>query len=306
MIALLLLLSAAPPQGEAPRIRTTLDTARVTLGDRLHLRVVVTHAPGQRVRWPDSLALAPFEILARRASPPARNGDAVADTLALTLAAFELGRLTLPSFGVTVEGGAAPDTLLTDGWTVTVESVGGDSTADIRDVKGPLSMPRNWLSLAVWIAGGLVAAALAYRLYRRFGRRGAAPAPAPVLPPRPPHVIAYEALAALERSPLLEQGLIKEYYDRASDIVRRYFEGRYHVSALEMATGEVLGELALVHADETARREAAAFLETCDLVKFAKLTPPPEASRVLVSAARHIVDLTREAEPAAVASGTGT
>ena len=46
--------------------------------------------------------------------------------------AFQLGKLELPSFDVAVEDGERL-LLPTDGWTVTVETVGLDEGGDIRD-----------------------------------------------------------------------------------------------------------------------------------------------------------------------------
>ena len=80
---------------------------------------------------------------------------------------------------VVVEGRGRSDTLATDAWKVTVRSVGVAQDSDIRDVKGPLSIPRNWWLLAPWILGGLALVAGGYWLYRRYRHRNAPPS-APV------------------------------------------------------------------------------------------------------------------------------
>ena len=80
MIAWLLVGLAATFQSQAPGIKTTLDTGVVTLGDRLRLAVAVTHANSERVRWPDSLDLKPFEQMkpprfGQQGTTPARSAD---------------------------------------------------------------------------------------------------------------------------------------------------------------------------------------------------------------------------------------
>jgi hypothetical protein len=299
MIALLVgvLTIALPPQAPAPTIHTTLDTAVVTVGDQFHLTVSVTHGQAEQVHWPDSLKLAPFELLGRATPPPTNEGDRVTSTLELTLTVFQLGDLDLPSIPVVVEGGGRSDTLATDAWKVTVRSVGVAQDSDIRDVKGPLSIPRNWWTLVPWILGGLALVAGGYWLYRRYWRREARAEAVRPSPQFPPHWIAHQALDDLERSDLLSRGQVKEYYDRASDIVRRYFEDRYQVAALEMATTEVLDGLQNVDMEPDTLDEVRRFLDTCDLVKFAKLIPSPETCRELVPAARHIVDATKLVPP---------
>jgi hypothetical protein len=307
MIALLVAaLAVAAPQARGPRIQTSLDTAVVTVGDQIHLTVSVTHRPSDQVRWPDSLNLAPFELIDRQVLPSAREGDRATSTLQLTLAAFQLGDLDLPSFPVIVEGAGHTDTLATDAWKVTVKSIGLAQDTDIHDVKGPLTIPRNWWLLAPWVVGAIALAAAGFWLYRRYRRR-AAPPPVTRADPRfPPHWIALQALDDLERSDLLHRGLVKEYYDRASDIIRRYFEDRYEVTALEMATVEVMEGLEHVDMNADTLADVRRFLGTCDLVKFAKLVPSPETCRELVPAARHIVDATKIVPPPVDSATTAT
>lgn len=282
----------AVPAQDAPSIRTTLDTAVIHVGDRLRLTVDVTHAASERVVWPDSLTLDPFEVLDLELGEPVTAGERITSSLVLTLTAFELGELELPSFDVTVEDGE-PRTLRTDGWTVTVESVGLDEGGDIRDVKGPLSMARNWWLLWPWVVGALALTALALWSYRRYQRRARPAAPARRTPIRPPHEIALDALMRLEQERLLDRGDIKPFHIRISEILRVYFEGRYGIDAMELVTDEVVVGLRGAGADDDHVETARAFLEACDLVKFAKHTPAPEASREMVPAARRLVEATQ-------------
>jgi len=207
-------------------------------------------------------------------------------------------RKRLPSFPVVVTG---PDStsavsLVTDAWTVTVASVGSDETGDIRDIKGPLSIPKNWLLLVPWILGAAALGGGAYWLYRRAKRRPESVVDAIPAPARPPHEVAYEMLDRLAASGLLERGEIKAYYIAVSEIVRRYIEGRYGVDALEMATYEVLQGLETIDVPPASRSQFARFLGDCDLVKFAKYRPDIVACREIVPRARNIVAATRRRE----------
>src|SRR5262249_46017098 len=115
---------------------------------------------------------------------------------------------------------------------VVVTSVLGDAdeTADIRDIAGPESVPRD---LRPWyLAGAALAALLALALGWRWLRRRRR-AVAAALSPRPPHEIAVDALRALRARRLPEAGEFKEFYSALSDIVRRYLEDRFQVRAPE-------------------------------------------------------------------------
>ena len=147
--------------------------------------------------------------------------------------------------------------------------------------------------LTPWVMALFAAVAAGYWMYRRYRLREVGEALVSSAPPRPPHEVAYEALEALERSPLLEQGKVKEYYIRVSDILRTYVERRYGVPALEMATVEVLEGLEDAGLHGGTLMDVRQFLELADLVKFAKHTPDPEACREAIPAARRLVDATQ-------------
>jgi len=280
----------------APSIRTRLDTAVVHVGDRLHLTVEVTHAANEHVTWPDSLALDPFEVLETTLGEPVAAGDRITSSLVLTLTVFQLGELELPSFTVAVEDGERRS-LATDRWSVTVESVGLDEGEDIRDVKGPLSIARNWWLLWPWAVGGLALAGLALWAYRRYRSRARPTAPERHAPSRPPHEVALEALGRLESEQLLDRGEVKTFHIRVSEILRVYLEGRFGIEAMERVTDEVVEGLRGVHLDPELVKSVRLFLEACDLVKFAKHTPSPDQSRQMVPSARRLVEATRPAPP---------
>ena len=66
------------------------------------------------------------------------------------------------------------------------------------------------------------------------GRDGAGRAP-----PQPAHVVALEALDALERSGFLESGRHLDYHMRLSEILREFVGRRYEINAMEMTTTEI-------------------------------------------------------------------
>jgi len=278
---------------QAPRVRTALDTTLVSVGDRLQLTVTVEHAPGQTVVWPDSLSLDPFEILGAEALAPTEVGGRVVSGVRLTLTVFELGDLEVPAFELAVQGQDGASTVVpTDAFGVTVQSVGLDEGGDIRAIRGPLGIPIGVIYVLPCLLLLLALAGLAYWLWRR-SRRDDSPDRRSVIIPRLPHEEAYEALDKLEASNLLQEGEIKQYHIEVSEIVRTYIEGRFDVYALEMTTGEVMDDLRTSGIDADAHYAFEAFLNRCDMVKFAKLRPTPDACRQKVAAARELVDLTR-------------
>ncbi len=303
--ALVLLVSAlavaAPGAAQEPDVRTGVDTTRVTVGDPVTLTVSVLHHPDARVVWPDSLEVGPFEVLDVRVGEGSVRGDTARSDLIVNLAAYELGELEIPGFEVGVLGPEGKSTILTTSpWGILVESVGLDESGDIRELKGPVGLPLDPAVVALWALGLLLLALAGWLLVRRL-RQGSDVEEAgrePAVPPRPAHETALEELACLEASRLLERGEVKEYHIRLSEIIRRYLEGRFRVWALEMTTRDILAGLKSRGLEEPIRERLRAFLDRCDLVKFAKHRPETEASREALVMGRDLVkDTIPELEP---------
>ena len=285
-------------QADEPVVLTAIDPAVVTVGDPVSLVVTVSHAADARVVWPDPFEIDPFELVDLRLIAPVPEGNRVQSSAELTLTAFELGELRVPGFVVEVVDTAGDTvTLSTDAAMVTVESVGRDEGGDIRDIKGPIAIPFSVVTLLPWLAGLAMLGGAAYWLYRRYRHRKRPRVPVPVVPPRPAHEIAYEALDALETSGLLELGEVKTYHIRVSDIMRVYVEGRFGVEAMEMTTGEVLNGLRLRGATSGVVADFRQLLDRCDLVKFAKFRPDAATCTELVPLSRRMVGATTRADP---------
>lgn len=283
-------LAVAPLAAQDARISNDVDTTLVTVGDRIQMTVTVEHAVGARVVWPDSIDLSPFELLAVRTAAPATEGGRAHSSAVLTMAAFELGELEIPSFDVQVLGpGEAEQTLSTDRFGIEVVSVGADEGGDIRDIRGPLWIPLGVVTVSLWLLLGLVALGAAYGLYRRSRRRGEDDVEEAGPPPRPAHEVALEAIERIESSPMLERGQVKEYHIEVSEVLRTYVERRFRVPSLEMTTREVVEGLRGVGAQGQFVDGLRRFLDQCDLVKFAKVRPTLEASQKILDLGRDLV-----------------
>jgi hypothetical protein len=278
-------------------VRGYIDLDVVALGDRLTLTVEVEHSPEQTVAWPALVdSLGSFEVLGVAEGEPVVADGRQISTHHYALTSFELGELEIPGLELAVadSGTSEPQLLSTEPIAVLVESVGLDEGGDIRTVKAPLELPRNWLLLIPWMLLICGLAALGYWLYRRYRARERVPelGTAPTVPVRPPHEVAYEALDRLEAKNLPETGEIKQYFIEVSEIIRIYLEGRYPIDALEMTSFEVLSALKHVGLEPEVYDLFPPFLNRSDLVKFAKLRPGLEACKEILIMARLLVDET--------------
>jgi len=171
-------------------------------------------------------------------------------------------------------------------------STGGVATAsatnDIRGLKDPVDIPQG-LSWWLW-AGLLILAALIARksLLRLLAKLfGAKTAKAPVVPP---HVRAKRRLQAA----LAHIDDPRLFCFEVSETLRVYLEERFQLRAPERTTEEFLSELQTsIALNREQKQSLAEFLQSCDLVKFARFEPTESALRELHDAALRLVDETQ-------------
>ncbi len=139
-----------------------------------------------------------------------------------------------------------------------------EAAEDIRDIRGPKFMFPPWLLPAV-IAGAVLLAFGALGLRRWLRRRR-----------RPRVLLPFEiALQRLEEMrALMQPDDAREFSIAVSDVVRRYIEERFGVTATHQTTEEFLRDLLESSHAPLARHRAllSEFLQACDLVKFAGMS----------------------------------
>ena len=285
-------------QGQSPvQLDSRVDPAQVTVGDLIRFTLTVTAGPGVEVDLPGPAPdLGEFEVIGHEAAGPVEEEGNRIWTVAYTLALYETGSFEIPPVAVSYRGDGIQDgSVETQEHSVRVESTLSDDSEDILDIKGPLEIPRSLWSLWPWFAAALGLAALILLYLRR--KRGEAPSAVSRKPRLPPYDEAYQALCRLRESGLLEEGQLKPYFTRLSEIIRRYLERRYLIQAMESTTTQLLDQLRKLSLALDELKLFRDFFPCCDLVKFAKYAPPvPEQERVTRLAFR-ILEVTRPTEP---------
>lgn len=160
---------------------------------------------------------------------------------------------------------------------------------DIRDIKPPIEISNGWMTAVVALMI-LVLVAVAILLWKWWQRRKAN---VPVEPPVPAHIRAKqrleEALALISKP--------KPFCILVSDTIRFYLEDRFQFRAPERTTEEFLRELNATDRLQSEQKESLGrFLESCDLVKFAKYEPGETELRGLHTSALQLVEETEPLE----------
>jgi hypothetical protein len=163
---------------------------------------------------------------------------------------------------------------------------------DIRDIKPPIEIPNGWEWLWIML-GVLVGAAILFALWKWWQKRRTQIV---FVPPVPAHIRAKQKLE--EALALISQP--KPFVIAVSDTARTYLEERFQFRAPERTTEEFLRELGGTDLLAGEQKESlGGFLESCDLVKFAKYEPGESELRGLHYSALKLIE---ETEPKPVES----
>jgi hypothetical protein len=281
-------------------VRLRTDRKSLTIADRLQLWLEVDAPEDFQVELPPvGDKLQQFGIVDVGTAPPVLVGDGkVRRVRHYVLEPFLSGEYRIAPMVVKYQAkGKTGDmaTIETKELTVQVKSElpEDQKDRDIHDIEHSLlPPPPSHMVLWLSVGGGGVALVVVVALLVWWRRRHRSEAPELRIPA---HELAYAELRELVAANLVEQGLVKEFYQGVSNILRRYLERRFGLHAPERTTEEFLAELA---ADDTLSSEHKAvlgtFLQHCDLVKFAKLEPSEEEIQQTFDACKNVIEQTKE------------
>jgi hypothetical protein len=271
-----------------------VDKTPVYIGDKIKYSITVKAPKEFEVQLPEfGDNLAEFKIKDFGSSEGGIFGRTFLQWYILDT--YETGILTIPEAAVKYRGKGVEEwrEITTDEIKVEVLSLlnEAEAGAGIRDIKGPRSLydlRYVYIALSVLAAVIIIIILAIYYKKRKMAKES-------VIPPRPAHEIALEALTELKHGNLVKEGMIKEYYFELSDIVRHYLENRFSLKAPEMTTEEFLSHVrqtAVLRSDhKSLLRE---FLSHCDMVKFAKYFPAEKEIASSFESAMNLVEQTKD------------
>ncbi len=196
----------------------------------------------------------------------------------IRLMTVDSGKAFIPSipFSYKIKGDTLVHAARSNSLLITVAGMAIDPKGEIKDVKPPMYAPWLFEDFLPYLIGLLAIAALvAGILYYRARLKRKKDILSDVKVVIPPHTEALTALRILEEKRLWQQGLVKEYYSEVTEIIRRFFENRWSIIALELTTDEILVQMKHIPEALAVWKEMESFFLVADLVKFAKYQPSP-------------------------------
>jgi len=194
------------------------------------------------------------------------------------LTTIDSGKVFLPpiEFAYKVKGDTGKHKAYSNSLLLNIAGVAIDPKGDIKDIKPPMSAPWLFEDFLPYLIALIILAVLGggvYYYWRKKKLKQELLEEVKVM--IPPHREALTALRVLEEKKLWQQGLVKQYYSEATEIIRHFFERRWGIIALELTTDEILVQMKHIPEALHGWKDMESFFLTADLVKFAKYEPSP-------------------------------
>jgi hypothetical protein len=289
--------AVAVPEGPVEwEVAATADKTTIQVGEDLAVQLIVRHPPDADFIIPTGPELEPFELIERIDEP---STSLVESVITLRMGAYRLpGNIAVPPIKVEYRDESSGEMASVETESIPIELVTSltPDITDINDIHGPIediALPTHWNRLW-WLVLALLAALAAYIIYRKLRKDQTAPVEmAPAKPLIPPDIEAEKALRELADKRLLEQGEELEFYIALAEIMKRYAGRRFSVPYLESTTTEILADLKKTRLQFEKGENLKGILIASDIVKFARVSYPIEASERMIPEGFRFVDETR-------------
>lgn len=281
-----------------------VDKNEITIADRLNLTISVISDEEYDVKLPGfGEKLEQFGIVDYQTSQPELTGDnRLKFSRSYILEPFLSGDYVIPPMKIFFkkkdDAAGTDHEIETEEIIVHVTSLLPENfeQMELHDIKPPENLPQSyklWLWAGILSVVALLSGLCVFVVIRKRKKTGDALTANKI----PAHLQAFDELNALVSENLVEKGDIKVFYQKISDIVRRYIENRFNIKAPEQTTEEFLtGIQTRNDFDDNYKALLKNFLTRCDLVKFAMHQPETEDIQNTFDSSKKFILGTKEEE----------
>ena len=292
LFLIIVLLTGINIQAQKIAVKTDLAPKKILIGDWIKYKIEVSYSKELNISWPsipDSFGF--FEVISRSAIDSIVSADMIKRTQEITFSCYDSGKMVFPPIPVFYrkKGDTNIHHILTDSFVVSVDFVKLDTSKTIKPIKAPLKMPVSFRELVPYLVILGIIELIVFLIFYYNRKKRNKPVLVRQRPSLPPHIIALEKLKNLEEQKLWQNGEIKKYHIELTDITREYMEYRFNFAAMESTTDEIMVEIGKHLSDSRLLTDLRNFLETSDLVKFAKMTPLPDENEKCLKTSYELV-----------------
>ena len=279
-------------------VSAEIDSSEMLIGQQRRIHLEAVHPQSVSVHFPvvsQTDTLVPgVEILRISAlDTTVESGARIKVTQEYLVTSFDTGRFVIPPFKFSTQ----TREFETDKVLLNVSTIEADfDKAQITDIQENYDPDFNWKRFFLYfsvllILGGL--GYIGYYVYQYIQKKKLQEAGAIVeVDNRLPHEIALQELDEIKEQKVWKQGMTKQYYTGITDTLREYFVKRFHISAMEMTSAEIMDNLKYNNDAAPILDRMRQIFSTSDMVKFAKQEPTQEENEISIMNAYYIVNQT--------------
>jgi hypothetical protein len=274
----------------------SVDTNSGLIGDHFHLKLKVDLDTSFTVKFPEfNDSLGKLLIINKGKIDTIRKNGYLNLNQELTLTSYDSGYFQIPElyFIYTRKNDTILYPVTTNPINLVLHSVAIDTTKPIKDIKPPLQVPFSIIDYIWYIIIFIALIILSYYIIKYLKNKKIDKLDNSKYDPKIPiHIFALLELEKLEQEKLWQNGKVKEYYSRLTDILRLYLEKRFDFPALESTTPEILYQINRYISGVEILSNLKYILEFADLVKFAKQIPLSNENIRVLEITRDIIQST--------------
>ncbi len=308
LILFLVLITSFSLRGQEVSVTAAFDTSRIYIGDQINFSVTIDQPSGLKLSIPilrDSITRN-IEILS---GPLIDTASLDANKIRITekylITSFDSGFYMVDPMYAEITDSGGVKRFFSDYSMLEVARVKltpPDTAARIFDIVAPQRAPLTLGEILPWVLFAFLSAVVVWlllRLIKKFKKNKKEIIEPAII--EPAHLIAFRELEMLREEKLWQNGEIKKYYTRLTEIIRQYLENRFKVYSLELTTSETLEALVRTgFRKNESYNKLKSVLTAADLVKFAKYKPEPIENDTTFTSSWDFVSATREDEPAEI------
>lgn len=255
-----------------------IDTNNVLIGDQVHLLLQVQSNRKIPISWFPLLdSIGHLEIVNKSKIDTVVSTGKYIQKQIITLTCFDSGTYQIPPIRF-LYGKEGFDTY-TQSVNIKFNPVKVDTSKSIKGIKSPIDIPWDFWDYFPYLAiilGIILILGLIYYFYVK--RKPKDIFDLDYDPSIPPHVLALESLKQLESEKLWQNGHVKKYYIKLTDIIRIYIKRQFKIDATEMISSEIIIALKSNRFESQLVSKLKFLFDNSDLVKFAKFKPLPDTN----------------------------
>lgn len=302
-LALMLYVAGASSFAQEVEVKASIDSSAILIGDQITVHLEVSH-PAEislKINESSDTLVNGIEILLQSEFDTTfLEGNRISMKKEFLITCFDSGMYVIPPFEAFLTDTSISATFRSIPlylWVTRTDTQPADSTDLIFDIKLPYGAPVSFREVLPYLLGGVLLLGLATFLILFLKKRKKdEPILRKIKPVEPAHVIALRELDRIKSEKIWQQGKVKLYYTRLTEVLRIYLENRYGILAMEQTSSDTLHSLLEIgFNDNRLYDKIEEILYLADMAKFAKANPLPNENENSLLSSYIFVNETKEA-----------